>query len=158
MCAKTLIFLISRLHPSDGRRIRGFRRRPEKIPIAGIGTSYRREVNGRAVKVWDWVGLTLRLYERRRLVESGDDEWTEQIARFPEYPGVRPVIVTDKEVIADSCGFAVLLYGFKGDRSRFVDYAVKKDPEGVTQYRAQKNLVSIDGLAGLRAIERSPES
>jgi hypothetical protein len=99
--------------------------------------------------------LILRLYGRGRVVEPGDDEWADLIARFPEYPGVRSVIVADVERIADSCGFAVPLYDFKGERSQLIDYAAKKGPEGLAQYRAQKNRVSIDGLAGL-SMDRAP--
>jgi hypothetical protein len=102
--------------------------------------------------------LILRLYGRGRVVEPGDDEWSDLIALFPDYPGARSVIVTDVERIGDSCGFAVPLYEFKGDRSQLVDFAAGKGPEGMEQYRAKKNRMSIDGLAGLRTIERSPEA
>ncbi|APW59497.1 pyridoxamine 5'-phosphate oxidase family protein [Paludisphaera borealis] len=94
--------------------------------------------------------LILRLYGRGRVVEPGDADWPGLIAEFPDYPGARTVVVMAVERIADSCGFAVPLYEFKGDRSQLVDYANSKGPDGLEQYKAQKNRVSIDGLDGLR--------
>ena len=73
------------------------------------------------------------------------------IARFPEYPGVRSVVVVDVERVADSCGFAVPLYEYKGERSQLIAYAEKKGPEGMKKYKSQKNQLSIDGIAGLRS-------
>jgi len=97
--------------------------------------------------------LILRLYGRGRVVEPGDHGWDGLILRFPEYPGVRSVIVVDVERVADSCGFAVPLYEYKGERSELIAYAEKKGPEGMEQYKARKNRASIDGIAGLRSID-----
>ena len=43
------------------------------------------------------------------------------------------------------------MYEYKGERSQLIDYANNKGPEGIEQYKAQKNRASIDGLAGLRS-------
>ena len=83
-------------------------------------------------------------------MEPGDEEWDGLIARFPSYPGVRSVVVVEVERVADSCGYAVPLYEFKGERSQLIAYAEKKGPEGMEEYKARKNRESIDGLAGLR--------
>ena len=56
----------------------------------------------------------------------------------------------DVERVADSCGFAVPLYEYKGERSQLIDYAERKGPVGLETYRAQKNRASIDGIAGLK--------
>src|SRR5262249_22524350 len=53
--------------------------------------------------------LIVRLYGRGRVVEPGDGDWDALIARFPEYPGARSVVVVEVERVADSCGFAVPL-------------------------------------------------
>ena len=95
--------------------------------------------------------LIVRLYGRGRVVEPGDPEWDGLIARFPEYPGARSVVVVDVERVADSCGFAVPRYEYKGERSQLIDYAEKKGPEGMEKYKARKNRESIDGIAGLRS-------
>jgi hypothetical protein len=97
--------------------------------------------------------LILRLYGRGRVIEPGDPEWDGLIARFPEYPGARSVVVVEVERIADSCGFAVPLYEYRGGRSQLIDYANKKGPEGLEQYKARENRASIDGLEGLRGVQ-----
>jgi Pyridoxamine 5'-phosphate oxidase len=95
--------------------------------------------------------LILRLYGRGRVVEPGNPDWAGLIAEFPEYPGVRSVVVMDVERIADSCGFAVPLYEYKGERSQLIAYAEKKGPEGMEKYEAWTNKLSIDGIAWLRS-------
>ena len=120
---------------------------------SGIETVAHLRENGRMTVMFcafEGRPLILRLYGRGRLVEPGDGEWEGLIAHFPEYPGVRSVVVLDVERIADSCGFGVPLYEYKGERSKLLDYAEKKGPEGMDRYKAQKNKESIDGLEGLR--------
>ena len=95
--------------------------------------------------------LILRLHGRGRVVEPGDPDWGRLIAEFPNFPGVRSVIVMDVERVADSCGFAVPLYEYQGERPQLIAYAEKKGPEAMEEYKARKNRASIDGLAGLRS-------
>ena len=95
--------------------------------------------------------LILRLYGRGRVVEPGEPDWDDLIGYFPEYPGVRSVVVVDVERIADRCGYAVPLYEYQGERSQLIAYAERKGPEGMERYRAEKNKTSIDGIAGLRS-------
>jgi hypothetical protein len=96
--------------------------------------------------------LIVRLYGRGHVVEPGDGDWGETIGRFPDYPGVRSVVVVDVERVADSCGYAVPRYEYRGERSQLIDYAEKKGPEGLADYRSQKNRASIDGYDGLRSL------
>src|SRR5262249_1022861 len=121
---------------------------------SGIETVAHLRQNGRITLMFcafEGKPLILRLYGRGWVVEPSDPEWDGLIARFPEYPGARSVVVVALERIADSCGFAVPLYEYKGERSQLIDYAQKKGPEGLERSRAQKNRASIDGIAGLRS-------
>ena len=95
--------------------------------------------------------LILRLHGRGRVIEPSDPEWDSLISHFPDYPGIRSVIEVDLDRIADSCGYAVPLYEYKGERSQLIAYAERKGPEGMAQYKAGKNRASIDGMAGLRS-------
>jgi hypothetical protein len=52
--------------------------------------------------------------------------------------------------VADSCGYGVPLYEYKGDRSHVADWADRKGPEGLRVYQLEKNRESIDGLPALR--------
>jgi hypothetical protein len=124
---------------------------------SGIETVAHLRQNGRITILFcafEGRPLILRLHGRGRVVEPGDPEWSGLIGGFPEYPGVRSVIVVDLDRIADSCGYAVPLYEYKGERSQLIAYAEKKEPEGLEKYKAQKNKASIDGIAGLRSLGR----
>jgi hypothetical protein len=121
---------------------------------SGIETVAHLRENGRITLMFcafEGRPLIVRLYGRGRVVEPGDADWDGLIARFPEYPGARSVVVVDVQRISDSCGSAVPLYEYRGERSQLVDYAVRKGPAGLEQYKAQKNRASIDGLEGLRS-------
>jgi len=91
----------------------------------------------------------LRLYGRGRVVEPRDSDWPAVAAEFPAMPGVRSVVVLEVERIADSCGYGVPRFEFVADRPQLGDWCEKKGPEGVREYQARKNRVSIDGLPGL---------
>jgi hypothetical protein len=68
---------------------------------------------------------------------------------FPDLPGARAVIRVAVERVGSSCGYAVPLMRYEGERSRLNDWAEARGPEGLVDYRAAKNAVSIDGLPGL---------
>ena len=121
---------------------------------SGIETVAHLRQNGRVTIMFcafEGRPLIVRLYGRGRVVEPGDGDWDALIAHFPEYPGVRSVVVVEVERVADSCGYAVPLYEYRGERSQLIAYAEKRGPEGMEQYKAQKNKVSIDGIVGLRS-------
>jgi hypothetical protein len=120
---------------------------------SGIETVAHLRQNGRITLMFcafEGRPLIVRLYGRGRVVEPGEPEWDGLKPHLPECPGVRSVVVVDVERVADSCGFAVPLYEYRGERSQLVDYANKKGPEGLERYKAQKNRASIDGLGGLQ--------
>jgi hypothetical protein len=60
--------------------------------------------------------------------------------------GERQLIIVEIESIQTSCGFGVPFFTYTGERETLLDYAVKKGPEGMAAYRAEKNTRSIDGL------------
>lgn len=96
----------------------------------------------------------LRLYGRGRCVEPNDAEWATASAGFPNAIGVRAVIVIEVERIADSCGYAVPLFEFVGERPQLTTWADNKGEDELRRYRAQKNRTSIDGLPGLPLANR----
>jgi Pyridoxamine 5'-phosphate oxidase len=121
---------------------------------SGIETVAHLRENGRITIMFcafEGRPLIVRLHGRGRVVEPGDAGWDALIAGFPEYPGARSVIVVDVARIADSCGYAVPLYEFKGERSQLLDWAEGKGPGGLETYREGNNRASIDGLEGLRS-------
>jgi hypothetical protein len=121
---------------------------------SGIETVAHLRQNGRLTIMFcgfEGRSLILRLYGRGQIIEPTDPEWEQFIGQFPDYPGARCVIVMTVVRIADSCGFAVPLYEYKGERSQLIDYANTKGTEGLAQYRSQKNRSSIDRISGLRS-------
>ena len=91
----------------------------------------------------------LPLYGRGRLVMPGDDRWEEVAARFPARRGARAVVVVEIERIADSCGYAVPLYDYAGQRHLLDQWAGRKDDAALAAYRTQHNHKSIDDLPAL---------
>jgi hypothetical protein len=95
--------------------------------------------------------LIVRLYGRGKIVEPSDAEWNDVAGNFPEYVGARSIVVMHVERVADSCGFGVPAYEYRGERSELVAYAEKQGQVALERYKAEKNAQSIDGLAGLRS-------
>ena len=90
----------------------------------------------------------VRLHGRGTVVLPGEPLFDEVVARHPAHLGVRAVIVVDVDRIADSCGWGVPRMQLVGDGERGIleASAAKKGPDGLAEYRARKNAVSIDGL------------
>lgn len=93
----------------------------------------------------------VRLYGKGSVVEPGDAEFGALREKFPDtFSHVRAVIRIDVHRIADSCGFAVPLYQFEGERDQLTKWAERKGADGVRAYAAEHNMKSLDGLPGLR--------
>jgi hypothetical protein len=91
----------------------------------------------------------VRLYGRGEALEPGDAGFAELAARFPEYPNTRSVIRAELSRIADSCGYGVPLYEYRGERTQLGDWAERKGPEGLRTYQLERNRESLDGLPAL---------
>ncbi len=91
----------------------------------------------------------LRLFGRGEVVLPGDDDFDALVGRFPPLPGVRSVIRCHLDRIQSSCGYAVPFMSYESERETLTDWAARKGPEGIEDYHAEKNTVSIDGLTGL---------
>lgn len=91
-----------------------------------------------------------RFYGRGRAVEPGDSEFNDLVARFPEQPSVRNIIVVDVDRIMDSCGYGVPEFDFRKDRESMANWINSKTDEELAQYRRDNNTESLDGLPGLR--------
>ena len=67
--------------------------------------------------------------------------------------GVRSIVRLKVERVSDSCGFGVPVCDFKKDRDGMRKWSEKKGADGVREYVASKNAVSIDGIPGMTAAE-----
>lgn len=90
--------------------------------------------------------LILRLYGRGSVVRARDAEWQELRPQFPDLPGERQIIVLDVESLMTTCGFAVPMYEFQGQRETLNEFVCKMGDERMDAYRHEKNQTSIDGL------------
>ncbi len=88
----------------------------------------------------------LRLYGKGRVVFPRDPGWQELRPQFPTIPGERQIVLLNIESIMTTCGFAVPLYEYKGQRSLLSDWSCKMGEERLNEYRHERNLTSIDGL------------
>jgi hypothetical protein len=121
------------------------------LDLTGSGneTAAHMAHDGRMTLMWcsfDADPLILRLYGRGRAVRRQDAEWSALRHHFPTLPGERQLIVLDIESVQTSCGYAVPMYTYKGERDTLARWAEKKGVVGLLDYWREKNQVSIDGL------------
>jgi len=119
---------------------------------SGVETIAHLRENGRIVVMFcafEGPPRIVRLHGRGRAVVPGEQGFDDLVARFPARPGIRSVIDIDVVRIADSCGYAVPLMSYGADRTRLDEWADKRGTQGLDDYRAAKNAVSLDGLPGL---------
>lgn len=90
-----------------------------------------------------------RFYGRGRAVEPGDRAFDGLVARFPEQPTVRNVVLVEVERIMDSCGYGVPEYEFRRHRDSLINWVNSKSEEDIVRYRRDNNAESLDGLPGL---------
>jgi hypothetical protein len=93
----------------------------------------------------------VRLHGRGEVIEPGHPEFESLGRRFPDHPGARAIIRVRLVRIGDSCGYAVPRYEYAGERDALIQWAEKKGPASLADYRVQKNAQSLDGLPGLTA-------
>jgi hypothetical protein len=93
----------------------------------------------------------VRLHGQGAVVVPGTERWPELSSHFPDLPGIRSVIVVNVRRVATSCGYSVPLLTYTGERPTLIEWAERKGPDGLVDYRAEKNTTSIDGLSALDA-------
>lgn len=90
--------------------------------------------------------LIVRLYGKGSIVRKQDPEWDELHAHFTSIPGERQIVVLDIESIMSTCGFAVPLFDYQGERGNLRDWSSQMGEEKLDEYRHKRNEQSIDGL------------
>jgi hypothetical protein len=121
---------------------------------SGVETIAHVKENGRMVLMFcafDGPPKIVRVHGRGRVVGVDEPEFAPLVAHFNPFEGMRAVIVLEVERVSDSCGWAVPLLKYQEDRQQLVSWARQKGPEGLKNYRAEKNRASLDGLPGVSA-------
>jgi hypothetical protein len=121
------------------------------LDLTGSGneTAAHLKHDGRMTMMWcsfDADPLILRLYGRGRAIHRQDAGWSALREHFPALPGERQIIVLEIESVQTSCGYAVPMFTFSGERDTLARWAEKKGTVGLLDYWREKNQVSIDGL------------
>jgi hypothetical protein len=123
---------------------------------SGIETIAHLRENGRIVFTFcafEGPSRIVRLHGTGEAVTGGAADYEKLAARFPDYPGARAVVRARLTRIGDSCGYAVPRYDYAGERDTLVRWAEAKGPDGLTRYRREKNVRSLDELPGLEAAD-----
>lgn len=119
---------------------------------SGIETIAHLRENGRIVVMFcafEGPPKIVRLHGRGEVVDPSHSDFAELEQSFPSYRGLRAFIRVHCQRVSDSCGFAVPLMEFRGQRSQLIDWADRKGVDDLQEYVRTKNAVSIDGLSGI---------
>ncbi len=100
----------------------------------------------------------LRLFGQGATVLPDSAEWGELKPLFPDYPGMRQIIVADIARVQTSCGYAVPLMEYVSERDTLIRWAENIGEEKLISARAEKNVTSIDGLTTALGASSAPES
>lgn len=121
------------------------------LDLTGSGneTSAHLRQNGRMTVMFcsfSRMAQILRLFGTGRVIGKTDPDWNDLVALFPDYPGTRQIVVIDFDTVQTSCGYQVPRMDFIAERDTLRKWAENKGEDGLVAYRAEKNMVSIDGL------------
>lgn len=89
--------------------------------------------------------LILRVYGSAKTIHLDEPGWSELYEGFEDFVGARQIFDVTVQSVQTSCGFGVPLFEFAGERKKLLDSAAKKGSDGIADYWAEKNLMSIDG-------------
>ena len=120
------------------------------LNLTGSGNETAAHVleNGRMTVMFcsfDKQPLILRVYGKAEVIYPNHEKWDELNKHFPDYTGARQIFDLTIELVQTSCGFAVPFYEFKGERDTLKKWADNRGKEGVKNYWAENNTLSMDG-------------
>jgi hypothetical protein len=119
---------------------------------SGAETAAHLRENGRITLMFcafDGPPNIVRLHGTGRVVPATDPEYAELLTAFSDPPdphAVRAIIDVAVHRVSDSCGYAVPLMSYEGDRDLLLRWGAGRSDEDLAQYRKTRNAASIDGL------------
>jgi hypothetical protein len=121
------------------------------LDLTGSGneTAAHLRQNGRLTLMFcsfDEKPLILRLYGQGEVIARTHPEWSSLLALFPPLPGIRQLVRLHIQRAQTSCGYAVPLMEYHGERETYPRWVEKKGEDGIAAYQGEKNRQSIDGL------------
>ncbi len=121
---------------------------------SGIETVAHLRDNGRIVLMFcafSGPPRIARLHGRGRFFRPPDPGFAALRAAFgdPIPPGLRSIVEVEVTRVSDSCGFGVPRMELVEQRPTLGEWAARQGPDGLANYQATRNQVSLDGLPGL---------
>jgi hypothetical protein len=119
---------------------------------SGIETHAHLRENGRITMMFcafEGAANILRLYGEGETVAFGERGFADKMALFPTFQRARGVITVRIRRIADSCGWGVPFFEYKGERDQLRRYVDDRPEDVWVERRYETNALSIDGLPGL---------
>ena len=127
---------------------------------SGIETVAHLRENGRVCLMfcsYDARPRIVRLHGTGSVHLPGSAVFDEVVALHPPHPSTRAVIDVAVSRVSDSCGYGVPEMTLVGERDLLRLGAERRGPDGLSDYRAENNAVSIDGLPGLSGLSAPPD-
>lgn len=90
--------------------------------------------------------LILRLYGTAKVIHKNDPEWAMLFKHFNPLAGARQIFDLTIDLVQTSCGFAVPYFDHVGERDLLNKWAISQGEEGIKNYWAEKNQLSLDKL------------
>ncbi|PPH07931.1 pyridoxamine 5'-phosphate oxidase [Rathayibacter sp. AY1C1] len=118
---------------------------------SGVETIAHLRENGRVCLMFASFGprpRIVRLHGTGSVHLPGSEAFAEVAEQHPEHPSTRAVVTVELTRISDACGWGVPVMEPVGERDLLLLQAEKKGSDGMAEYRATRNAVSIDGLPG----------
>jgi hypothetical protein len=119
---------------------------------SGIETHAHLRENGRITLMFcafEGPPMVLRLYGRGESCGFDEPGFSEKMKLFPGFERARAVITVRLIRIADSCGWGVPFFDFKGERDQLRRWVDARPHDEWAARRYESNAASIDGLPGL---------
>lgn len=119
---------------------------------SGIETMAHVRENGRITIMFmamDGSANIVRLYGRGEVTAFDDPGFAELLAMFPGFIRARAVVKVRVTRVADSCGWGIPFYDYKGERDQLKRWVDNRDDAEWREKRYASNALSIDGLPGL---------
>ena len=88
----------------------------------------------------------LRVYGEAQTIHPRDEAWAACTAQIPAPVGARQYFRLRLDLVQTSCGYAVPFMDYVEDRDVLARWAEKRGEDGIRDYWAEKNQVSLDGL------------
>ncbi|MBL4802137.1 MAG: pyridoxamine 5'-phosphate oxidase family protein [Emcibacter sp.] len=94
--------------------------------------------------------LIMKLYGMGQSHAPGSARFDELMTLYKDAPGIRQIFTIKIDNLQTSCGYGVPLYEFVEERKTLTKWCDKKGEQGLKEYFAEKNMVSIDGLPAVK--------